>query len=148
MNSPVGLGDSPATITPTGFYSQRFLRLSFPWLEPWLARSVLLRSCSSQFICMQIWDYPVLQPPPFCASSLPQLPIFAPSTSLNECFFFNSLVVGLSYSLIFWQFGLFFCLFLNLLLSFFLLCKDTKCIYLHIHLGWKLPHSVLFVGLL
>ena len=37
-----------------------------------------------------------------------QLPISAPPTSLDECFFFNSLVVGLPYSSIFWQFCLVF----------------------------------------
>ena len=31
-----------------------------------------------------------------------QLPISAPPTGLDECFFFDSLVVGLPYSLIFW----------------------------------------------
>ena len=50
---------------------------------------------------------PVLQLPPCCGSFPPQLPISAPPTGLNECFFFNSLVVGLPYSSIFWQFWLF-----------------------------------------
>ena len=36
-----------------------------------------------------------------------QLPISAPPTRLNECFFFNSLVVRLPYSSIFWQFWMF-----------------------------------------
>ena len=40
-----------------------------------------------------------------------QLPIYAPPTGLDECFFFNSLAVGLPYSSIFCQFWLF--LFLN-----------------------------------
>ena len=57
----------------------------------------------------------------------------------DECFFFTSFVVGLPYSSIFWQFWglLLLLLFLNLLLSFFWLCKEAKCIYLHLHLGWK-----------
>ena len=47
------------------------------------------------------------------AAALPQvlsaqLPISTPPTGLGECFFFNSLVVGLPYSLIFCQFWLFF----------------------------------------
>ena len=47
------------------------------------------------------------------ATVLPQvlhawLPISAPPTHLDECFFFNSLGVGLPYSSIFWQFWLFF----------------------------------------
>ena len=28
-------------------------------------------------------------------------------------------------------------LFLNLLLSFFWLCEESQCVYLHLHLGWK-----------
>ena len=36
------------------------------------------------------------------------LPVSTPPTSLDECFFFNSLVVRLSYSSIFWQFWLLF----------------------------------------
>ena len=50
----------------------------------------------------------VLQPLPCCESSPPRLPISALPTGMDECFFFNSLVVRLSYSLIFWQFSLFF----------------------------------------
>ena len=37
----------------------------------------------------------------------PQLHVSTPPASLDECFF-NSFVVGLPYSLIFWQFWLFF----------------------------------------
>ena len=55
---------------------------------------------------MQMWDHLVCQLPPCpvlqllsCRkSSPPWLPIFAPPTSLDECFFFNSLATGLSYS--------------------------------------------------
>ena len=44
-----------------------------------------------------------------CRESSPTwLPISSPSTSLDECFFFNSLVFGLPWSLIFWQFWLVF----------------------------------------
>ena len=51
-----------------------------------------------------------LDPP---AATLPQvlsawLSVSTPPTGLDECFFFNFLVVGLPYSLIFWQFWLFF----------------------------------------
>ena len=73
-----------------------------------------------------------------CHTHLPWLPISTPPTCVDECFFFNSLVVGLPYSLIFWQFWGFFVLFcfFNLLLSFWL-CEDVKRIYLHPHLGQK-----------
>ena len=72
--------------------------------------------------------------PPCCESSPPQLPISAPPTGLDECFFI-SLVVGLAYSLIFCQFWLFFVF--KLLLSFFWLCEEAQCVYLCLHLGWK-----------
>ena len=62
------------------------------------------RSCSTS-CCLTC---PVLQPLPCCESSLPQLPISAPPTSLDECFFFNSLVVRLPYSSDFCQFWVFF----------------------------------------
>ena len=64
------------------------------------------------------------------------LPVSAPPTGLDECFFFISLVVGLPYSLIFCQFWLFFVF--KLLLSFFWLYKEAQCVYLHFHLGKKL----------
>ena len=51
---------------------------------------------------------PVLQLLLCHESSPPQLPISDPLICPDECFLFNSLVVGLPYSLIFWQFGLFF----------------------------------------
>ena len=41
-------------------------------------------------------------------TSQPWLPFSSPSASLDECFFFTLLVVGLPYSLNFWQFWLFF----------------------------------------
>ena len=63
-----------------------------------------------------------------------------PPTRLDECFFFKSLAVGLPYSSIFWQFWLFSVF--NLLLSFFWLCKEAKCIYLCLHLGWKSPGTI------
>ena len=58
-----------------------------------------------------------------------------PPTSLDECVFFNSLVVGLPYSSIFCQFWL-VCVF-KLLLSFFWLCEEAQYVYLHLHLGRK-----------
>ena len=76
-------------------------------------------------ISMWMWIHLVQQPPPSPHSplpchmpSLPLLLISTPPTSLDECFFYNSLVVRLPYSSIFWQLWLFFS-FLNLLLSFF-----------------------------
>ena len=79
----------------------------------------------------------VRQPLPCCKSSLPQLPFPPPPTGLDECFFFISLVVGLPCSSIFCQFWLFFVF--KLLLSFFWLCEEAQCVYLCLHLDWKLP---------
>ena len=77
-------------------------------------------------------------PSPLATASLgvlpTQLPIFTPSTILDECVFFNSLVVRLSYSSIFCQFWLFF---VFKLLSSFWLCEETQCVYLYLHLGQK-----------
>ena len=89
------------------FFHSEVLRIQFSALEPWVVQSVSISSYSSWFICMQIWDCPLCQLPPCHESSLPWLPISPPPTGLDECFFFNSLVVGLSYSSIFCQFCLF-----------------------------------------
>ena len=69
------------------------------------------------------------------------LPISTPLAGLDECFFFNSLVVGLPYTSIFCQFWLF--LFVNLLLSLFWLYEVAQCVYLCLHLGGKSPISCL-----
>ena len=55
---------SPLPPEPPLVFSIRGLRLYFPLLEPWVAWSVSLPSCSSQFICMQTWDHGVYQPLP------------------------------------------------------------------------------------
>ena len=114
------------------------LRLYFSTLETWVAWSVLFPSFSSWFIR----THTNVGPPAPPASALPEVlsawpPVSAPSTGLDECFFFDSLVVGLPYSSIFLQFWLLFLLFLNLLLSFFWLCEEAQCIYLCPHLGQK-----------
>ena len=95
--------------TPHRLLQSEVLRLYSSMLEPWVSWSVSLPSCSSWFICMQMWGHPPHQPLPCHTSYLPWLPISALPTSLNECFF-NSLVVRLPYSSIFWQFWLFFVL--------------------------------------
>ena len=58
-------------------------------------------------------------------SSPPWLPVPAPPTGLGECFCFISLAVGLPYSSIFCEFGLFFVF--KLFLSFFWLCEEAQC---------------------
>ena len=128
-NTPVRLGVSPAAAsTPMCFQSG--LRLYFPALELWVARSVSLPSCSSRFICTRMWDRLLHQLPPLVSSSRCPSP---PLLQVDECFF-NSLVVRLPYSLIFCQFWFFFVF--KLLLSFFWLCKEAVSTYLQ--LGRKL----------
>ena len=131
-------------------FSSRDLRLYFPALELWVAWSLSLPRHSSWFIYARMWGLRVCQsppcgvhqPPPCHESSLPRLPLSAPPTSLDECFFFISLVVRLSYSSIFCQFWLLFVF--KLLLSFFWLCKETQCVYLCLHVGrkfWEMDSS-------
>ena len=106
-----------------------------------------------------MWDHPLHQPwprPPQASShhlavsplcpncaSLPQLCISAPSTGQDECFFFKSLVVGILYSSIFWQFWLFFVF--KLLVVLPLVFEEAKCIYLLLHLGLKF-HILCFLA--
>ena len=107
-DSPVRLGVSPtATSIPTGVFSQRFLRLYFSTLKTWVARSVSLpivppslSSCKYGTDCSISHHLTHSSPHPRWATTLPQvlstwLPMSSPLSSLDECFFFNSLVVGL-----------------------------------------------------
>ena len=109
------------------FHSE-VLRLYFPSLESWVAWFVSLPSCSSLFIRTQMWDHLLCQPLPCPESSPPQLPVSAPPTGLGECFFFNSLVVGLPYSSIFWQFWLFF-VFKFVVVLLFVVRGGTVCLF-------------------
>ena len=92
-DSPIRLKVSAAAATPKGFIQPEVLKLYFPVLEPWVAWSVSLPSCSSRFIRMQVWDRRVCQPLSCCTSSPPGLPVSTLPIHLNECFFFNPLVV-------------------------------------------------------
>ena len=135
MNSPVRLGVSPAAAsTPIGVFNQRFGALFSPcW-------NSVLHSLSRSPIVLPVYLHANVGLPSLPAAALPwvlsaQLPISTPPPSLGECFFFNSLVVGLSYSLISVSSGCF--LFLNLLFSFFWLYKEAQCVYLRFHLRQK-----------
>ena len=111
-SSPVRLGVSPAAAsTPTGVFNQRFEAL-FP--------------CAGALGCVVCFAPPLFLPVYLCVNVGPQglpsttsrgppattflwvlstgLPVSAPPTSLDECFFFISLVVGRPYSSIFCQF--------------------------------------------
>ena len=80
---------------PHRFSQSEALRLYFPTAEPWVAWSVLLPSCSSQFIHMQMWDHQLLPRPPSLPAAALSCVLSTLPTCLNECFFFNSLVVRL-----------------------------------------------------
>ena len=56
-----------------------------------------------------------------------------PRTSLNQSFFFNSLAVGLPYSLIFWQFWLFFVF--EFVVVLLLVVQGGKYVYLCLHVA-------------
>ena len=105
--SPVRLGAFPASSTSTGFF-QRFWGFISLWWKPGLygqSRSLVVLPVLSARKCGTVQS---LQPLPCHESSPPWLPISTPPASLDECFFFNSLVVGLPYSWIFCQFWLIF----------------------------------------
>ena len=115
MNSPVRLGVSTtAASTPTGAFNQRFEAL-FP-----RAGALGFAICVAPQLFIKVYLHSIegLPAPPAATSLGPpatalqrvlstRLPVSAPPTSLDECFFFNSLVVRLPCSLIFWQFWLF-----------------------------------------
>ena len=115
MNSPKRLGVSPAaTSTPTGVFSQRLrgFEALFPHagtlgcvvcLPPQLFLPVYLHvNVGLPSLSATILAHPS---PPATAFSRD---LFTPPTSLDECFFFNSLIVRLPYSSIVCQFWLFF----------------------------------------
>ena len=116
---------------PHRFLQPEVLRLFPPRLEPWVVRSICLPSFSSRVICTLMWDCLLHQPPPCHESSLPLLPVSILLTSLRG-FFFNSLVVRLPYSSIFWQFWLFFVLKFVVLL---LVMRGSK-VYLPMPPSW------------
>ena len=134
MNSPMRLGVSPAA-QPTQIFWSEVLRLYFLMLEPQVACSVWLLSCSFSFIHTQMWDCPVLKPqpclvlwlPPCLESSPPLLPVSVPPTSLDEV---SSSTLWLSDFHTVWFFG-------SSGYFLFWLCEEAKCIYLCLHLGWK-----------
>ena len=69
--------------------------------------------CLAPQLLLLVYLHANVLPPSPPAAALPrvlsaQLPISAPPTGSHEYCFFNSLVIGLPYSLIFWQFWLVF----------------------------------------
>ena len=139
-NSPVRLGVSPtAAFTPMGVFNQRFEALFPPCWSPGLrslfsspaippglsmrecgatgsANHHLVGSASCSLACPIPQSATLLGPPAatFLGVLSTWLPVSAPPTSLDECFFFISLVIRLPYSSIFCQFWLFLKGFLRL----------------------------------
>ena len=138
MDSSERLAVSSAATIPRGFYSQSYEVLFSQCWNPGLHGLGLLipQLFLPIFIFTQTWGNLVHQPLPYHMSSLPWIPISTPPTNLDECFFFNSLVVRLPYSLIFWHFWVLF-IYFNWLLSFFWLYEEVKHICLCLHLGCK-----------
>ena len=146
---PVGLSNelsceaesfSCCRLNPHRCFQSELLRLYFPELEPWVVRSVSLPSWSSRFICTGMWDCPLhnLLPHWYDSAALPQvlsarLPVSAPPTGLDECFFFNSLIVGLPYGSIFCEFWLFF---VFIFVVFLLLFVSGSKLYLPMPPSW------------
>ena len=128
-------------LNPHRCFQSEALRLYFSALESWVVRSVSLPSSSSQFIHTQMSDHPVCHFACLVLQWPPCRVLFTPSTSLDECFFFNSLVVGLPYSSIFCQFWLFFVF--KFVVVLLLVCEEAKCIYLYLHLGQKSCYRIL-----
>ena len=142
MNPPVRLGVSPVATTPTGLISLRF----WVFISPSWNRGLCYLCCSpvtpsgwSSHKCGTAWStnhllthstsHHLAASPlhPNC-QSLPLLPVWMNAASLIPWLsdFHTVQFSGSS--------GCF--LFLNSL-SFFWLCEEAQCIYLHLHLGWK-----------
>ena len=119
-------------------------------VEPSVAQSALLPSCSSWFICTHMWDHVLCQLPP-ATSPTPQSSScrFAMSPLCPCCLSPPLLLVRMNVSSLtpwlldfhtVWFSGSSgYILLLNLLLSFFWLYKEVMCVYLCLNLGQKIP---------
>ena len=126
MNSPMRLGLSPTASTLRGFFGPQFWGFISPHENcglhalshsPFVPPGLSTLKCGTTRSASHHLAGP--SPP---SAALPavlstRMPISAPPTSLDECFFFNSLLVGLPYSSIFCPFWLF--LVFKILFSFF-----------------------------
>ena len=127
------------------FFQSEVWRVYIPALEPWVTWSVSLPSCSSWFICMKMWDHPLHQPPPcppWSSSSHLAVSPLHPSCPSHPVLLVQMNVSSLTPWLSDFHTVLFSVssgcfLFLNLLLSFFWLCKEVQYICLCLHLGQK-----------
>ena len=133
MNSPMRLGVSPAAAsTPIGIFNQRFEAL-FPQTGTLrcvvcLAPQLFLLVCLHANVRPPSSQSAALRSPPAAALPAPVLlPVWMNDSSLTPWLSdFHTVQFSASS-------GCF--LFLNLLLTFFWLCKEAQCVYLHLHLG-------------
>ena len=136
--SPVRLEVSPtAAPTPRGLFNQRFEAL-FPRTGALGYEVYFAPRRSSRFICVRMWGRRLPAPfVPHSASLGPAMatrvlstpvPVSAPPTGLDVCFFFIYLVSGLPCRSIFCQFWLY---------------EEMQCVYLRRHLGSPLFYPLL-----
>ena len=126
VDSPERLRVSPATITPTSFYSQIFWGLNCPFFNCWnpwlcsLSHSPVVPPRWFAGKCGTAWPishHLTTWSASYCLVALAV--VFTPPMSLDEHFSFNFLVVRTPYIAIFWWFWWGFLLFLTFL-SFWL----------------------------
>ena len=133
MNSPVRLGVSPvAASTPTGVFNQRFEAL-FP-----CAGTLGCTVCLTPQLFLPVYLHANVGPLSARSAASPgvlsaRLPVSAPPTGLDECLFFNSLVVELPYGLVFCQFWWFF---VFKFVVDLLLVVQGGAVYLPTHPSW------------
>ena len=99
-NSPVRLGVLLLPPQPPQVFSVRRFETSFP-----PTGTLGCTICLAPQLFLPVYPHANVVLPILPTAALPQvlstqLPVSAPATSLDECFFFNSLVVRLPYSLI------------------------------------------------
>ena len=118
---------------PTGFFSQQFWGFISPHWNPKLHSlpcslppPVVLPSLSACKCGTAPFAFAKPGPPALLWVFTAWPPVSAPSTGLDECFFFNSLVSDFHIVQFFGSSGC--CLFLNLLLSFLWLYEEAQCI--------------------
>ena len=119
-------GSLSCCCNPHRFLQPEVLRLYFAALECWIAWSVSLSICPSQFILMRMWDHPLRS---FCLAMNPLCPGCLSPPLLPVCMNVFSLTPWLLdfHTIQFYGSSGYF-LFLNLLLSFFWLFEEAKLI--------------------